>query len=91
MSFNQRCCICGENFYYPDGREHICHGIPQQEDKLHILAEHIKVLMEEQRQDREMIRILWQNGEFTQSVGNSLSEDGIIKRALKQNPVPAKR
>ena len=47
--------------------------------------------MEEQRQDREMIRILWQNGEFTQSVGNSLSEDGIIKRALKQNPVPAKR
>ena len=46
----------------------------------------ISGLLDEQRQDREMIRILWERGKFSQSVGNALSEDGVIKRAFAVHP-----
>ena len=55
---------------------------PDMAEEIRVAVDEIRVLLSQQKQDREMICILWNNGTFTQSVGNVLSEDGIIKRAL---------
>jgi hypothetical protein len=48
------------------------------------LKEENRLLREQLAQARGMIRILWEVGTFTQSVGNALSEDGVLRAALHE-------
>lgn len=51
--------------------------------KAYELAAERDMLLVKLEERNELIRILWKYGEFSMSVGNSLSEDGVLRAALR--------